>query len=276
MTADSVVFRDRVRVDLVGEVAEVWLDRPGSMNALDSAMMAGLLEALEFVAQSNAQAVVLAGEGRAFCAGLDMSFFGTSDDTPALPDLAVRTHGHANIPQKIAIGWRELAVPVFCAIHGVALGGGLQIAAGADFRFIAPDARMSILEMKWGMIPDMAGLVTLGTLVRDDLLRELVFTGRMVDATEAVAIGLAGRVTDDPVAAARAAAQAAVGRSPSALATAKRLLNLTALRHQAELLLAESVEQMALLGGEDFREALNAAIGKRAPAFPKRRVGEAN
>lgn len=269
----SQLLRDRVRVDFCDDgIAEVWLCRAESMNALDLPMMAALDDALGLIEKSEVRSVVMAGEGRAFCAGLDTSLFGQADDSSILPELSVRTHGLANLPQHIALGWRELPIPVFAALHGVVLGGGMQIAAGADYRFVAPDARLSILEIKWGLVPDMAAFVTVGSLIRDDHLRELLFTGRMVAAGEAVALGLASKVVDDPLNAARQAARAAAGRSPSALAAGKRLINSINLRNRQELLMAESLEQTKLLAGADHKEAVAAAMAGRAAAFGKRFV----
>lgn len=270
---NSHALRDRVRVDFCEDgVAEVWLCRAPSMNALDLEMMAALDDALNLVARSDARSVVMAGEGRAFCAGLDTSLFDAAAGPGGLPDLAQRTHDHANLPQQIALGWRELPIPVFAALHGVVFGGGMQIAAGADYRFVAPDARLSILEIKWGLVPDMAAFVTMGSLVRDDHLRELLFTGRVVEAGEAVALGLASKLVDDPLLAARQAARAVVGKSPSAIAAGKRLLNMVHLRHREAVLMAESVTQAALLAGDDHKEAVAAAVERRPATFQRRMV----
>src|SRR5690606_5710600 len=149
------------------------------------------------------------------CAGLDMGRFMAMKDTggAGLPggaarDLTARTHGVANFPQQAVWGWRQLPVPVIAAVHGVAFGGGFQLALGADMRFLSPDARMSIMEIKWGLVPDMAGTPILARLVRDDVLRDLTYTGREFSAREALDYGLATRIVDDPRAAALEAARA--------------------------------------------------------------------
>jgi enoyl-CoA hydratase/carnithine racemase len=185
-------------------------------------------------------------------------------------DLRPRTHGIANTAQQVAWGWRQLPVPVIAAVHGVAFGGGLQLALGADIRLIAPDARMSVMEIKWGLVPDMAGVALMRGLVRDDVARELTFTGREVIGEEAVRVGLATRVSVDPLAEARAMALAIANRSPSAIRAGKRLMNLageTLDASAARLLQAESDEQVALMGAPHQVESVRAALEKRAPVF---------
>ena len=203
------------------------------MNALDAAMFDALVGATERLGKEKGlRAVVLSGEGRAFCAGLDMGRFAAMKDSGGhgVPgaesrDLTKRTHGLANFPQQAVWGWRQLPVPVIAAIQGVAFGGGFQLALGADMRFLTPDARMSIMEIKWGLVPDMAGTPILATLVRDDILRELTYTGRIFSAQEALSYGLATRICDDPRTVALAIAREIAGKSPDAIRAAKRMLN---------------------------------------------------
>jgi enoyl-CoA hydratase/carnithine racemase len=265
---------DRVRVTISDGVADVRLVRADKMNALDAAMFEALVATSGRLAgEKGLRAVVLSGEGRAFCAGLDMGRFAAMKDGGGngIPggekrDLSARTHGLANFPQQAVWGWRQLPVPVIAAIHGVAFGGGFQLALGADMRFLAPDTRMSIMEIKWGLVPDMAGTPILASLVRDDILRELTYTGRIFSAQEAMAYGLATRICDDPRAAALEVAREIAGKSPDAIRAAKRMLNnLSA--DPAEALLAESVEQQKLLGSANQTEAVRANIEKRAPRF---------
>ena len=270
-------MNDRVRIDIDAlGVAEVRLVRGDKMNALDAAMFSALTEALaELRGVQRLRAVVLHGEGKAFCAGLDMGRFQAMAETggaglPGSRDLRPRTHGLANAPQHIAFGWRELPVPVIAAVHGVAFGGGLQLALGADIRLLAPDTKLSVMEIKWGLVPDMAGMALVRGLLRDDVLRELTYTGRVVPADEAVALGLGTRVCADPLAEARAMAQAIAQRSPSATRAAKRLLNLASRSvddSALALLQAESDEQQVLLGGPHQREAVKANLEKRTPDF---------
>jgi enoyl-CoA hydratase/carnithine racemase len=159
-----------------------------------------------------------------------------------------------------------LPVPVIAAVHGVAFGGGFQVALGADMRFLAPDTRMSVMEIKWGLVPDMAGTPILASLVRDDILRDLTYTGRIFSAQEALSYGLATRICDDPRAAALDTAREIAGKSPDAIRAAKRMLNNLAI-DPGPALLTESVEQMKLMGGPNQTEAVRANIEKRAPKF---------
>jgi enoyl-CoA hydratase/carnithine racemase len=265
---------DRVSVSISHGVADVRLVRPDKMNALDAAMFEALVATCERLSHEKAlRVVVLSGEGRAFCAGLDMGRFAAMNEKGGngvaggeTRDLAARTHGPANFPQQAVWGWRQLPVPVIAAIEGVAFGGGFQLALGADMRFLAPDARMSIMEIKWGLVPDMAGTPILASLVRDDILRELTYTGRIFSAQEAMSYGLATRICDDPRAAAFEVAREIAGKSPEAIRAAKRMLNNLAV-DPAPALLAESLEQMQLMGGANQREAVRANMEKRVPRF---------
>src|SRR4249920_414476 len=267
-------MEQRVAIDISGGVADVRLVRADKMNALDAAMFEALVAATERLSKEKGlRAVVLSGEGRAFCAGLDMGRFaamkekgGNGVPGGASRDLTKRTHGLANFPQQAVWGWRQLPVPVIAAIQGVAFGGGFQLALGADMRYLAPDARMSIMEIKWGLVPDMAGTPILASLVRDDILRELTYTGRIFSAQEALSYGLATRICDDPRAAAMEMAHEIASKSPDAIRAAKRMLNNLSV-DPGPALLAESVEQMKLMGGANQLEAVRANIEKRAPRF---------
>ena len=267
-------MEQRVSISIMDGVADVRLVRADKMNALDAEMFAALVDATERLSREKGlRAVVLSGEGRAFCAGLDMGRFAAMKEKGGngIPggekrDLTERTHGLANFPQQAVWGWRQLPVPVIAAVHGVAFGGGFQLALGADMRFLSADARMSIMEIKWGLVPDMAGTPILAGLVRDDILRELTFTGRIFSAQEALGYGLATRICDDPRAAALEVAREIAGRSPDAIRAAKRLFNgLSA--DPGPALLAESAEQQKLIGSPNQTEAVRANIDKRAPRF---------
>jgi len=265
----------RIALTIDRGVAEVRLNRPDKMNALDPAMFDALIETGQrLMNEPDLRAVVLSGEGRAFCAGLDMqSMAGIADGAGggiAAGRLAARTHGISNRPQYACMVWRELPVPVIAAVHGVAFGGGLQVALGADLRYVGADTRMSVMEIKWGLVPDMAGMLLMRGLVRPDRLRELVYSGRIVGAEEACALGLATALVDDPRAAALAAAREIAGRSPDAIRAAKRLLRAgeDGESHDgAAILRAESVEQDRLIGTANQREAVLANLEKRAPVF---------
>lgn len=269
-------MNDRVSVEISGGVADVRLVRADKMNALDAAMFAALAETGERLkSERGLRAVVLSGEGRAFCAGLDMGNFQSmasgerqrGEGSAGALLAPRRTPGGANNAQHVCMVWREIPVPVIAAVHGVAFGGGLQVALGADMRFVAPDARMCVMEIKWGLIPDMAGMVLMRGLVRDDLARELTYSGRIVSGEEAVKLGLATRVCADPRAEALAFAREVAGRNPHAIRAGKRLLNLMAHADQHEILLEESREQTALIGSPNQIEAVMANLQKREPAF---------
>ena len=267
---------DRVQIDVADGVAHVRLNRPDKMNALDGAMFAAIAEAGETVAADSAvRAVVLSGEGRAFCSGLDFGSFqamaegpkadaGSDDSLGAIGETKDRiTH----LGQQVAHVWQEVPVPVIAAIHGVALGGGIQIALGADIRIIAPDARMSVLEVKWGLVPDMTGTWMLTRLVGLDVAKELTFTGRMVSGEEAVRIGLATRVTETPLDDALELAREIAGKSPAAVRGAKRLLNQSGTVSIAEQFAAERKTIGSLIGSPNQVEAVMAYFEKRDPVF---------
>ena len=264
-------MNDRVVIHLDNEgVADVRLNRADKMNAIDSAMIEGILAAQDRLrAEPRLRAVVLHGEGRAFCAGLDISRFrsmGQKENGRGYK-LADRTHGIANAPQQTAWGWRDLPVPVIAAVHGVAFGGGLQIALGADIRYVTSDVKLSVMEIKWGLVPDMAGIALLRELVRGDVARELTYSGRIINGDEAVRLGLATWAGSDPLAHAREMARNIARSNPDAIRAAKRLLNRSADADAAALLMSESREQDRLIGSPNQLEAVRAAMEQRPPEF---------
>ncbi|MET4206531.1 crotonase/enoyl-CoA hydratase family protein [Bradyrhizobium sp. LA2.1] len=267
-------MEERVSISISEGVADVRLVRADKMNALDQAMFEALVAATDRLSkEKGVRVVVLSGEGRAFCAGLDMGRFAAMKEKGGngIPggenrDLTKRTHGQANFPQQAVWGWRQLRVPVIAAVHGVAFGGGFQLSLGADMRFLSPDARMSVMEIKWGLVPDMAGTPILASLVRDDILRDLTYTGRIFSAQEAMAYGLATRICDDPRATALEVAREIAGKSPDAIRAAKRLLNNLSV-DPGPALLAESVEQQKLIGSANQTEAVRSNLEKRAPRY---------
>lgn len=255
----------RVKIELTDGIADVRLARPDKMNALDAAMFEALSEAIDrLAATAGLRAVVLSGEGRAFCAGLDMASMASGS---VGFDLAQRSHDDANLFQHIAWGWRTLPVPVIAAVHGVAFGGGLQIMSGADIRIAAPDTRLSIMELRWGIVPDMAGFALWRGQVRDDAVRELTYTAREFAAGEALALGFITRIADEPHAVALDLARAIAARNPHAVRAAKRLANLAADADAPAILAAESAEQAALLRSPNQVEAVMANMQKRDAVF---------
>ncbi|WP_328804491.1 crotonase/enoyl-CoA hydratase family protein [Sphingopyxis microcysteis] len=259
---------DRVELVVADGVAEVRLNRQEKLNALDFGTFDLLIEAGQaLAAMPGLRAVVLSGNGRSFSVGIDLDAL-ANEGASALSNLAARTHGDANLFQQVALQWRVLPVPVIAAIQGHALGGGMQLALGADIRIAAPDARLSIREVVWGLVPDMAGTVLLRQLVRSDVLRDLLFSGRIVTGEEALELGLATRLAADPLAAARQLAREIAASSPDAVRAAKRLVNAGgAGASDRDMLLAEAAEQQALLASANHREALQAHAEKRPPVY---------
>ncbi|AEV73889.1 enoyl-CoA hydratase/carnithine racemase [Mycolicibacterium rhodesiae NBB3] len=254
----------------VGEngVATVTMVRAEKHNALDQAMFEGLVAAAEQLAgEASVRAVVLHGEGKSFCSGLDVaSFMAGSGGTSILLD---RDEDRiANIAQRVTYDWSLVPAPVIAAIHGNCFGGGLQIALGADIRIAAPDAKLSIMEIKWGLVPDMGITQTLPRLLPIDVAKELTFTGRIVSGTEAAAIGLVTRTADDPLAAAVALADEITQKSPDGVRAAKRLYDETwAGNDPAAALLLESDLQTGLIGKPNQIAAVMAGMSGEKPVF---------
>lgn len=275
---------DRVTVKVSGGVADVRLARPEKLNALDTAMFEALARTgAELAADPAVRAVVLSGEGRGFCAGLDFSGFesmagsgggsgGTSAGGAESDGVGVgalgRTDGRiTHLGQQAAYVWHEMPAPVIAAVHGVALGGGLQIALGADIRIVAPDARLSVLEIRWGITPDMTATMMLPRLVGLDVAKELTFTGRMVSGEEAARIGLATRLSETPLEDALALAAEIAAKNPHAVRGAKKLLNQSGLVSVADQFAAERATITSLIGSPNQVEAVTAYFEKREPDF---------
>ena len=270
MTAPTRNFHDRVTLAIEGHIATVSLNRPDKYNGLDLEMMRGLVACAKTIKKNrDVRVVILRGEGKAFCAGLD---FATVTKTPLKMLLAFTKFGvkKTNLFQQACWAWRELPVPVIAVLHGYCYGGGLQLALAADFRIATPDCELSVMESKWGLIPDMTGTVTLRELVPMDVAKELAMTGRRFDAVEAKALHLVTQVAEQPEQAARALADAILTRSPDAVSATKALFHST--RHAAEdqAFDRESSLQFKLLRGRNQGEAMAANLKKREPRFRPR------
>ena len=263
----SETASDRVSITLdEAGVAHVRLTRADKMNALDPAMIAALLSAGDSLsAMPGLRCVVLSGEGRAFCAGLDLASM-ASGLVGAEP-LGARSHGNANRFQQMALQWRKLPVPVIAAIHGVCYGGGLQITAGADIRIVAPDTRLSVMELKWGIVPDMGHFALWRGLVRGDVLREMTYSHRVFTGSEAQQLGFATHLDADPLARANALAQDIAAKNPHAIRAAKALFNQAEDAETDAILLAESAAQQALIGSPNQIEAVSSQMAGRAGRF---------
>ncbi|GFG50108.1 enoyl-CoA hydratase [Mycolicibacterium agri] len=260
---------DRVHVQVgANGVATVSMVRADKHNALDQAMFEALMRAAEQLAgDASVRAVVLHGEGKSFCSGLDVaSLMGGSGGTNV---LLTRADGRvANFAQRVTYDWSLVPAPVIAAIHGNCFGGGLQIALGADIRIAAPDAKLSIMEIKWGLVPDMGITQTLPRLVPIDVAKELTFTGRVLSGSEASTLGLVTRVADDPLAAATALAEEIAQKSPDAVRAAKRLYNETWVSDDAAAALAlESDLQRGLIGKPNQLAAVTAGMSGEPPVF---------
>jgi enoyl-CoA hydratase/carnithine racemase len=271
---------DRVTISMDGGVADVRLNRPDKRNALDGAMFLALAEAGERLkSEAGLRCVVLSGEGASFCAGLDFgSFQQMAGGDPAAADEggaeqrsgspATLAEGRiTHLGQQVAWVWQEVPVPVIAAVHGHALGGGIQIALGADIRVVHPDAQLSVREVHWGLVPDMTGTLTLSRLVRPDVAKELTFTGRMVSGREAFELGLATRLSESPREDALALATEIAGRSPDAVRGVKTLFNRILSEDAAGQFAQERAVIGSLIASPNQIEAVMANFEKRPPVF---------
>lgn len=259
----------RVTITYGDHIAHVQLNRPDKINAVDQAMIDAVIAAGAQVAASDARVCVLSGAGKGFCAGIDLGGLGALIGKDPQEMLMPRTHGQGttNQWQEVAMVWHRLPQPVIAAVHGVCFGAGLQMAIGADMRIAAPEARFAVMEMKWGIVPDMGGMVLLPRLVRDDVLRRLVYTAEPVAAAQAEAWGLVTALADDPLDAAMTLARDLTQKSPSALKAAKALVSFAQTHDAAAVLREESRVQAALMGTPEQMEVVAATMQKRAPVF---------
>ncbi len=261
-----------VTLEVKDTIGFVKLNRPEKINALSVEMFLKIIEVGETVIKDKSiRVVVMHGEGRGFCAGLDFANFQRLADKESGVNLFERTENTpANMAQQVAYIWKQVPVPVIAALHGVAYGGGLQISLGADIRLAAPDTTMSVMEIKWGLVPDMSATQTLCDLVRLDVAKELLFTGRIVSATEAAELGLITRVCEDPLAEATKMAREIVGKSPDAISKGKQLLEEAWRAGAASGLQLEETLQRAVIGKANQIEAVMANFEKRSPVFADR------
>lgn len=259
----------RVTITHENHIAHVRLTRADKMNAVDQDMVDAVIAAGEAVSASDARVVVLSGEGKAFCAGIDITgLSGMIGKDPA--DLLMpRTHGDGttNQWQEVAMVWSRLEIPVIAALHGVCFGAGLQLALGADIRIAGPETRLAVMEMKWGIVPDMGGMVLLPRLVRSDILRRLTYTAEQISAEQALTWGLITEIAEDPLATAMDLAGVIAGKSPSAIRAAKRLIEVAQTADTQDILDAESREQAELIGKPHQMEVIAAEFGKRPAVF---------
>jgi len=264
---------DLVTINTSGGIADVRLNRPEKYNALSGEMFKAIIEAGHTLAEAkDVRAVVLSGNGPGFCAGLDMASMQGLAETEegvegAAESLLSRGEGPENHAQRPAYVWKTLPVPVIAAIHGVAYGGGCQIALGADIRFATPDAKISVMEIKWGLIPDMSLTQTLRDVVPLDVAKELTFSGRILSGVEAREVGLVTHVNEDPLAAAMALAEEIAAKSPDAVRAGKKLFEESWHADARTGLELEARLQTELIGSPNQVEAVMANFEKREPNF---------
>lgn len=264
---------DAVIIEQNGGVVELRLNRPDKRNAVDSAIMDGLLAAIERIkADNSARVVVLSGEGKGFCSGLDMASFGDMVSGDLTADSAASAYDDlspsgANRVQQLGWAWQELAIPVIAAIHGGAMGGGLNLALGADIRVVAPDAKLGFVEITFGLLPDMSATQSLRHIARLDRIKELIFTGRKFTGVEAYEYGLATVLSDTPREEALAMARTIANRNPDAIRAAKGLLNDSMFCSTRDGLVAESDCSRELMGTANQLEAIMSGFESRDPKF---------
>ena len=264
---------DLVTIDIQNGIADVRLNREEKYNALSQDMFDAIIEAGQALASADdVSAVVLSGNGRGFCAGLDMTSFASMSDGPRKPksdtdSLLAKDERPENRAQRPAMVWKQLPMPVISSLHGVVFGGGCQIALGTDIRIAAPDIKMSIMEIKWGLVPDMSITQTLRDIMPMDVAKELTFTGRILNGEQAKEVGLVTRVANDPLAAAMELAEEIAGKNPDAVRAGKALYEQAWHADARTGLELEAALQAQLIGTANQIEAVKANFEKRAPAF---------
>jgi enoyl-CoA hydratase/carnithine racemase len=260
----------RVTTEIRDHVAHVTLTRGDKMNAVDPDMAEAIVAAGEaLIDNEDVRAVLLSAEGRAFCAGLDVASFGKHASGGDQTDRIVkRTHGNANLMQQVAMVWRRVPVPVIAAVQGVAFGAGFQLALGADVRIAAPGTKFAVMEAKWGLVPDMGGMVLMPPLMRSDVIRLMTYTAEPVPAEKGLDWGFVTEIADDPHARALEIVTLIAEKSPSGTRLAKALIETAESgAGEAAVLMAESVEQAKLIGGAHQKEIVAANMAGRKPTF---------
>ena len=267
------ITEDRVTISIEDGIADVRMNRADKRNALDNAMFTSLASAGDYLKTlPDLRAVVLSGDGASFCAGLDFGSFqamaqGSSGQGGSVNAGAMSDGRITHLAQQVCWVWQEVPVPVIAAVHGHALGGGMQIALGADIRIVHPDTQLSVREVHWGLIPDMTGTLMLSRLVRPDIVKDLVFSARVFSGAEGFELGVVTRLSKTPQADAMDLAQEIAGRSPDAVRGAKKLINLMANDGAAQQFAAEREVIGKLIGGANQVEAVMSHFEKRPPKF---------
>ncbi len=265
------MLESRVLLSCRDGIATVTLNRADKRNALDAAMFVAIDRAIRQLKQDRSvRAIILRGEGEDFCSGLDIKSV-LGNPLTGLKLLWKWLPGNANLAQRVSVGWRRLPVPVIAAIHGRCWGGGLQIALGADYRITTPTASLSIMEAKWGIIPDMGGTLALRELVSVDVAMQLASTAAELTAEQAKAMGLITAIAADPYAEALKLAGEFCQRSPDSVAAVKRLYHRAWSPNARAVLARETLLQWRLLLGANQKIAVQRA--KDQPDKPYRSRG---
>lgn len=268
----SLAAERRVLVEHRDSVAFVTLNRPEALNGIDLATIDELIAAAETIkADRSIRAVIIQGAGRSFCAGLD--FASAFKDKKRVARFFFAGPRRVNRFQKWSTIWREVPVPVIAVVHGHCYGGGLQLVAGADFRFTTPDAQWSILEAKWGLVPDMGGTVPFLDTMPLDIVQRLAMTGEVVSGQQAVELGLATGVSEDPLAEALTLVDQILERSPDSVAATKELLYLNARGSVRRALRRERKLQSVMFKSPNTKIAREAGMKKETPAYRDRTFG---
>ena len=267
---------DRVSITITDGIADVRMTRTDKRNALDNAMFSALAEAGERLkTEPGVRVVVISGDGASFCAGLDLGTMtqlaggggGDGGERQSGNPGEMKEGRITHLGQQVCWVWQEIPVPVIAAVHGHALGGGIQLALGADIRIVHPDTQMSVREVFWGLVPDMTGTFFLSQLVGADVAKELVFTARIFDGREAKQLGLATKLSDTPYDDAMVLAREIAGRSPDAVRAAKQLMNGLFNQGAGEQFAAERAGIGSLIGRPNQKESVMSYFEKRPPNF---------
>lgn len=261
---------DKKRIECVikDQVAYVSLARPDKRNALDMAMFREIDVTIKRLRKDRSiRAVIITGRGEDFCSGLDVKSVMASPKNP-LRLLFKWLPWRSNLAQRVCTGWRRVPVPVIAAIHGRCWGGGLQIVLGADFRIATTDATFSIMEGRWGLIPDMGGSLALREHCRADVAKELTMTAKIINAEDAQKFGLITHISDNPITAAESQVAELIKHSPDAVAGAKKLFNKSWTGSRGMALLRESWYQIRNLTSKNNRIKIWNQSHQDKPAKP--------
>ena len=268
-----MTMSERVRIRTEGNLAYLTLTRPDKHNGMDGEMLSAVVKAQSAIRKlRDVRALIIHGEGPSFCAGLDFKTLLADKLTFTRMYLELWT-GRKNLFQKWSMGFRDLGIPVIAAVHGNCFGAGIQLALGADIRVATPDAQISVMEAKWGLIPDMGGITLLRELVRIDVAKELAMTGRILSGVQAHELGLVTHINADPVAHARTIAAEIASRSPDAVAAAKLAFQEAWLGTESDALSAERRWQRRLIGFKNQRVSVARNQKKEELPFSSRRLG---